>query len=95
MTTEIESTIQRFRDGELTLDQLADLFAAHQFRPQTGVPEGSETAYVDLIEKIGTPPEEGTWEELDMASLARAPDRRRIPRDPAASPGPSPMTARP
>ena len=68
MTTEIESTIQRFRDGELTLDQLADLFAAHQFRPQTGVPEGSETAYVDLIEKIGTPPEEGTWEELSMAS---------------------------
>ena len=44
------------------------LFAAHQFRPQTGVPEGSETAYVDLIEKIGTPPEEGTWEELSRAS---------------------------
>jgi len=89
MTTEIESTIQRFRDGELTLDQLADLFAAYQFRPHTGVPEGSPTAYVDLIEKIGTPPEEGTWEELSMASrglltedeylviLRRRLDRRR------------------
>ena len=89
MTTEIESTIQRFRDGELTLDQLADHFAAHQFRPQTEVPEGSPTAYVDLIEKIGTPPEEGTWEELSMASrglltedeylviLRRRLDRRR------------------
>ena len=90
MTTEIESIIQRFRAGEMTLDQLADLFAGYQFKAPTGeVPEGSETAYVDLIEKIGTPPEEGTWEELSMASrglltedeylviLRRRLDRRR------------------
>ena len=68
MTTEIESIIQRFRAGEMTLDQLADLFAGYEFRPRTGIQEGSETAYVDVIEKIGTPPEEGTWEELSRAS---------------------------
>ena len=69
MTTEIESIIQRFRSGEMTLDQLADLFAGYQFKSPAGeVPEESETAYVDLIEKIGTAPEEGTWEELSMAS---------------------------
>ena len=69
MTTAIESIIQRFREGEMTLDQLADLFVGYEFRsPTMDVPEGSETAYVDLIEKIGTPPEEGTWEEVSMAS---------------------------
>ena len=90
MTTAIESIIQRFREGEMTLDQLADLFASHEFKtPTEDVPEGSPTAYLDLIEKIGTPPEEGTWEELSMASrglltedeylviLRRRLDRRR------------------
>jgi hypothetical protein len=67
MATEIESLIKRFRDGELSLDQLADTFATYPFKKRTEVPLGSENAYVELLEKVGTPAEKGTWEELEEA----------------------------
>jgi hypothetical protein len=66
MTTAIEAQIQRYRAGELTLDQLADTFADYQFKSRRPIPDDAAEAYLQALDNVGIV-EEDTWQELEVA----------------------------
>lgn len=71
--TEITRLIQRFRDGELTLDELAEQLAHRRYGDpssyQPPPPEARMDADEWVREHLGVYPEEGTWQEVEAARI--------------------------
>lgn len=71
--SEITDTIKRYKDGKLTLVELADRLAAWNYAEpslyQGPPPESRMSAEEWSREHLGLYPEEGTWQEVEAARL--------------------------
>ena len=69
--TEIMQLIHRYRDGEMGLDELADLLASREYREPSlyGPPPPGITAEEHALEQLGVYPEVDTWDEVSSARV--------------------------